>query len=306
MRLRHIEIFNAVYSTGSISSAARFLNITQPTVSKVLKHAEDQLGFLLFKRTKGKLIPTSEAIVLYEETHQIDKKISSLKKTAANLQNSEQGIIKLAVIHALGMELIPRAIVEYTKKFPQMHFEVQSLHYDNLLSFLYDRDKDVGIALNPPKKAGITQVDVCSGEFVCIYSKDEFDHIPYRINLSDIEGKPFVNIADSGPLYDLITAQISQENIKHYSVITAQTYFMVRNLVALGAGISIVDEYTARSMGVGKVKVRGFNPPLTFSVKALHLENKIPSKASLDFITFFKEKILDKLPPIENGSSTES
>lgn len=298
MRLRHIEIFNAVYTTGSISSAAKLLNITQPTASKVLKHAEDQLGFLLFKRSKGRIIPTNEAKILFRETSLIDKKIFSLKRTALNLQNSGQGNIRLAVVHALGIEFLPRAIVEYNKKFPQMRFKVQTRHYDNILSSLYEHDKDVGIALNPPEKIGITQLDISMGEFVCIYSRDEFDHYPDRLKLSDLEGWPFVSIEDSGPLCDSFTTQIDRMNIKRHALITAQTYFLACNLVALGAGISVVDEFTARSVGAGKVKYKAFDPPLTFSVKALHIENKSPSNACLSFITFFKDEILARLPPL--------
>ena len=40
MRLRHIEVFHAVYSCGSITRAAEVLNVSQPSVSKVLAHAE--------------------------------------------------------------------------------------------------------------------------------------------------------------------------------------------------------------------------------------------------------------------------
>ncbi|MBC6403821.1 MAG: LysR family transcriptional regulator [Hyphomonadaceae bacterium] len=61
MKLRHIEIFYAVYVTGSVSGAAKSLNVSQPTVSKVLKHAEIRIGFDLFHRQKGKLYPTGKA-----------------------------------------------------------------------------------------------------------------------------------------------------------------------------------------------------------------------------------------------------
>ena len=50
MRLRHIEVFYAVYTTGSITNAAMILYVSQPSVSKVLGHAEMQLGFQLFVR----------------------------------------------------------------------------------------------------------------------------------------------------------------------------------------------------------------------------------------------------------------
>ncbi|MCB1974687.1 MAG: LysR family transcriptional regulator, partial [Burkholderiaceae bacterium] len=65
MRLRHIEVFNAVMVTGSVSGAARLINITQPAVSRTLKHAELQLGFPLFERTGGRLVATAEARSLF-------------------------------------------------------------------------------------------------------------------------------------------------------------------------------------------------------------------------------------------------
>ena len=43
MRLRHIEVFNAVMLTGSVSGAARLMNVTQPAVSRTLQHAEIQM-----------------------------------------------------------------------------------------------------------------------------------------------------------------------------------------------------------------------------------------------------------------------
>jgi len=65
MRLRHIEVFNAVMVTGSFSGAARLINITQPAVSRTLKHAELQLGFPLFERTGGDSWPRPRRAVFF-------------------------------------------------------------------------------------------------------------------------------------------------------------------------------------------------------------------------------------------------
>ena len=61
MRLRQIEVFHAIYTSGSMTNAAAMLNVSQPSISKVLAHAEQQLGYRLFDRVKGKLVPTPEA-----------------------------------------------------------------------------------------------------------------------------------------------------------------------------------------------------------------------------------------------------
>ena len=65
MRLRHIEVFHAVMQAGTVSGAAHLLHISQPAVTKVLQHAEAQLGFALFERVRGKFHPTPEALRLY-------------------------------------------------------------------------------------------------------------------------------------------------------------------------------------------------------------------------------------------------
>ncbi|HET7663085.1 MAG TPA: LysR family transcriptional regulator, partial [Rhodanobacteraceae bacterium] len=58
MRLRYIELFHAILTTGSLTGAAKLLNISQPAASKALQHAESQLGFALFSRVRGRLQPT--------------------------------------------------------------------------------------------------------------------------------------------------------------------------------------------------------------------------------------------------------
>ena len=56
--LRQIEVFNAVMQTGSVIGAAKMLNVSQPVVSRVLRHLEDQTKVPLFERSKGRLQPT--------------------------------------------------------------------------------------------------------------------------------------------------------------------------------------------------------------------------------------------------------
>jgi len=291
MRLRHIEIFNAVYTLGSVSAAAESLHITQPTASKTLQHAELQLGFKLFERVKGRLIPTVEAKILYEETLEIIEKVASLNKTAKNIRTIEHGSVRIASVVALGLEFIPKAVVAFRKNNLGIHFEVQSQHSDSLLSELKEYDKDVAIGFSPNHEVGMNYIPLGQGEFVCIYSGNEFDHYGERIKLEDIANHQMVSIKNSGVLGNQIIEQLQRASINTEPVITAQTYFMALNFVAAGGGIAIVDEFTARSQGLKPVKYKAFDPPITFSVEAVHLENKIPSNSCFEFLDYLKSTI---------------
>lgn len=65
MNLRQLEIFGAVMSTGTTVGAANLLNVSQPAVSQMILHMEDQLKFELFHRQRGRLVPTQEAELLF-------------------------------------------------------------------------------------------------------------------------------------------------------------------------------------------------------------------------------------------------
>ena len=96
MRLRHIEVFYAVYSCGSVTRAAEVLKVSQPSISKVLAHAEQQLGFALFNRVRGKLVPTSEANQLFVQVAHVNDDVDRLRQLAANLRLVEKGTIRVA------------------------------------------------------------------------------------------------------------------------------------------------------------------------------------------------------------------
>src|SRR5690606_38532804 len=82
MRLRHIEIFEAIRRTGSLTEAAAALHISQPAASKLLAHAEMQLGFKLFERVKGRLVATREAEILSPEVTRLNQDLNSVRRLA--------------------------------------------------------------------------------------------------------------------------------------------------------------------------------------------------------------------------------
>src|SRR3546814_21103567 len=68
MNLRQMEVFHAIMVTGSITGAARLLNVTQPAVSTVLTHCESQLKMKLFVRVAGSLPPNAEPHAVFPQS----------------------------------------------------------------------------------------------------------------------------------------------------------------------------------------------------------------------------------------------
>ena len=65
MNFSHVRAFKAVFELGTVTGAANYLHVTQPAISHLIAALEDDLGFQLFDRVKGRLLPTDEGRSFY-------------------------------------------------------------------------------------------------------------------------------------------------------------------------------------------------------------------------------------------------
>src|SRR3546814_1206589 len=94
---RMMEAFNAVMEAGSVSAAARCLGVSQPAVSRLLKQFEDDLGFPLFHRAKGKLTPTPEAHRLSVDVGNALDGIDRVRRSAEDVRRPGAGQLRPGV-----------------------------------------------------------------------------------------------------------------------------------------------------------------------------------------------------------------
>ena len=132
MRFRQIEVFHAIYVSGSITGASRVLHVSQPSVSKTLQHTETQLGFALFRRLKGRLVPTEEANLLFREVDDVYQRVGSLKVTVKNIRTAGVGRLRLAVLPSLGLGLTPAAVAKFRLANPGVTFDIQTLDHEDI------------------------------------------------------------------------------------------------------------------------------------------------------------------------------
>ena len=110
LSLRQIEVFRAVMLSGSINGASQMLHVAQPSLSRVVKRTEDVLGFKLFERTRGRLVPTNEAGVLLNLVGRVYRQLDELDEAVARLTKGEGGLFRLGCTGSPGRCLVPRAV----------------------------------------------------------------------------------------------------------------------------------------------------------------------------------------------------
>ncbi|PHS35326.1 MAG: hypothetical protein COA91_13360 [Robiginitomaculum sp.] len=299
MKLRHIEVFHAVYLTGSTSGAARALNVSQPTISKVLKHAEDQLGFQLFDRTKGRLFPTEKGTKLFNEIEPIFEKINDLKVFSQKLASSKKGRLRIATAPAFGVEIAPKALAAFSKLHTDVTVEIETLHATEVIKALRDNTIDLGLVFDAPHAPGIISKVIGKTVFVCIAPVD-FD-LPGKgaLHLKDLKGLPLITLNEKSILGRLLAKQLSNAfNGPVESRIIIDTYHIAKRLVQQKAGVAIIDKVTAFSGDVSNLQFREIAIDLDISIGLVTRINEPLSGFRKDFVDILSagiESYLHKL-----------
>lgn len=284
MRLRHIEIFHAVYTTGSVSAAARLLNVSQPSVTKVLQHAEQLLGFALFLRTKGRLLPTEEAHNLFAEVSGIQDRVHALRQISQNLRAGRGATLRIAALPSLGLGVIPMAVARMLARTPGVAFDLQTTHHDEMMRRLYEREADIVIGYEVPRGAPVVATPIGRGELVAFYRETDMPGAPPRLTLEALADRPFISPVQSGPTGQLLSAELQRLGVLLNEIVWARTFYIATALVRSGVGMTIVDSFTAEASAAPGLSIRPLDPPVRIEVFAITLENRPPSAQAGAFL----------------------
>ena len=297
MRLRHIEVFNAVMLTGSVSGAARLINVTQPAVSRILQHAELQLGFALFQRAKGRLLPTSEALTLYPHIEQLFAQLDDVQRLAANLKAGDSAKeLRILTVLAMSYEILPHAVLLFRVKHPDVAITIKALHSPQIVAALVLQEADVGFLFSPAVHSALAQEHLADGRMVCIAPTGMLAARFVkrgRITLAELGklGKPVIGLDAQDPMGRVLSQAIREAGVGLQFNITVQTYHSALALAHHGLGIALVDTCTAASADLSRVDVLELEPLIPVPIKALLPAGKPGSVAVRAFVKCFEQAL---------------
>jgi DNA-binding transcriptional LysR family regulator len=144
LTIRQIEIFRAVMITRTVSGAARMLGTSQPGLSRMIGHMEDKLSFRLFDRTRGRLLPTTEAQVLFLEIEQVYKGFADLDHVVQRLAKGTDRTFRVGASPWLGHSVVPPMLSRLTGNFPELTIQFDILSVEQAVEWLALQRGDYG------------------------------------------------------------------------------------------------------------------------------------------------------------------
>ena len=248
MRLRHIEIFDAICRTGSLTEAAASLHITQPAASKMLAHAEAQLGFKLFERVKGRLHATREAEILAPQVARLNQELTSVRRLASSLRHSQQGHLRVGSSPALGFGLLPLAISRSRAAQPHITFDVHTHHSGELVDGLLARELDLIVTFGQAEHPGVSRKQIGRTELMHVGARSAHPCKVGPVPLKALAQRDFIALEARDPAGAVLQQALDEAGVELNIVVQVQTHYVAFALAELGCGDAIVDLITGRAM----------------------------------------------------------
>lgn len=268
VNLRQLEIFRTVMETGSITKAAEQLNVTQPAVSRALSAFEEELGFELFHRGRGRAQPSTDAELLLSEVERLFQQVESLRDSAERVQYAQQGRLSVAAVPSLAGSFIGFAAAAFQQKRPRVGFEIFSRISGQVVEDVTHHRVDLGFIHGPADDTGVDQWIVGESEIVCIMHRDhplvERDVLTPR----DLAEYPLAFLDKHAPPSHLVREAFATSGYKPRVVVEANLSAAAKATASSGNIVALTEPLTLLN-DPQKLAVRSFRPRIPIRIYAI-------------------------------------
>lgn len=301
LKLRHLEVFNALMEAGSVSQAAARLNVTQPAVSVALSNLESELGFRLFHRTRGFFAPTDEAVQLHAEAEQGLLALSRIARRAEELRDRTLGSIVVASNGAAAINVLPWLISDFQRDHPGIRVDLRVWSSRKTAAWVSDRQVDIGLIDAPVPVAGLV-AEVFRLPCVCVMRAEDPLAAEPVIRPAMLAGRPVVAITGDHLIDRRLDALFAEANVRVQRRVSCSYFAIARNLVSAGAGVAIIDCINGSRDLADGVVWRPFEPRIDFELAMI-----VPQRVELspivgDFLARLRATLGGAAAPADPGS----
>ena len=275
LNFRQIEVFRAIMLTRTMSAAAQMLRSSQPGLSRMIKHLEARLGFLLFDRVHGRLVPTAEANALFLEIEHLHHGIENLAHIVARLAAGENTVFRLGASPSLSRGFAPALLFALQKAHPSLIIQFDVLSVEQMTDYLVVGRNEYGLSVYEIDHPNLSSIRLGSIPLVAVLPAAHGLAAKATLAIKDLCGLRLVSFAPDTPHGRAIAEMCQRANVQLTVSTRVRFAETACAFVAHGLGATIVDEQTARDAGIGDIACVPLRDPALLPVY-LHRNREAP------------------------------
>jgi DNA-binding transcriptional LysR family regulator len=281
---RQVEAFRAVMVTGSMTSAAELLSVSQPAVSRLIRDFEQAVSFPLFERRGNQIAPTPEAVALLSEVERAFVGLRRIAEHATAIRSQQAGSLRIAALPALAMGVLPRFVARFLRERTNLHVAVQGMPSHLVIEAVASGQADIGYAVGPLDRPGCHIEPIASPAVVIMPESHRLSSLKV-IRPRDIAGEKVVGVAADTLFRSRLDAALG--DVPRFVPVETPLSQIACVLVAEGVGIALVDPFSASEFIGSELVARPLKPSVEVGMLLLAPHQRATSALAHAFMAGF-------------------
>ncbi|MCP5076247.1 MAG: LysR family transcriptional regulator [Rhodobacteraceae bacterium] len=292
LRFRQIQAFHAIIEAGTVTGAAELLGISQPGVSNLLALLERQTHFRLFERVHGRLVPTPEADLLYQEIDTVVRGLDHVTQTIVDLQNKQAGQLQVASQHSLSFGFMPKMISRFARDRPDMKISFQSQYSSKIQEWVLAGLFEIGICEMPLLYDSLNSYPLHVETLLAMHEDNPLaQHDVLSPEL--LEDEPFIVMGPDHMTHRRLREAFHNKGIPLRTRVHSHLFKNLLSFVKEGMGVSILDRFVLGYDFEGGFITRPFRPAIMMDMAVITSKARPLSQIGQEFLAL----LLDELQP---------
>jgi DNA-binding transcriptional LysR family regulator len=272
LTFRHIETIRAVMLTGSVTGAAARLCVTQPAISHLIRDVEEILGFALFDRRFGRLMPTARAQLLFGEIERSFVSLDHINDFSTRLRDGEQRTIVLSAVPVVSIALLPHVIRVYRESIAPDFFSVWSRSSEQVISMVSSQKADLGFALAIAPIPGVKSEIIAVFRAMCLLPAGHRLKDAEVVAAGDLRGDHIITPSNEEGIVDAMAATFRRCGPAPAPIVECPAATAACAMVEAGVGVTLLDPVAAFPFSTSSIIFKPFEPMIEFEFRAYWLD----------------------------------
>lgn len=297
MTLTQLEYVLAVNKFRHFGKAARSCFVTQPTLSMQLQKLEDELGLVIFDRSKSPILPTPEGERIIDQARAVVREASRLLALVQQSKDELAGDFRLAVIPTLSTYILPLFLQHFVDKHPKVHLIIEEAKTDAIVEMLAEDEIDAGLLVTPLHDDTLIERVLFYEPFYLFVAPDHPLARRKRVREDDLDLGEIWLLNKGNCFRDQvihICSESRKEEVGGNIRFESGNLETLKNMVLASSGYTILPHLAVSQLSPQRRRlIREFHPPVpTREVSLVHARSVLKER----LIGALEQTILEKLP----------
>ncbi|MCU6709176.1 LysR family transcriptional regulator [Paenibacillus sp. J5C_2022] len=290
MDLRQLSYFLEVAEHESFSKASRAIHLSQPTLSKMVKGLEEELGVVLFNRSTRSVMLTEAGKVVQHHAQAVMNAAHNLQTAVADLTQLKAGKFTLGLPPVIGASFFPKVITEFRNRHPMITIQLVEEGGKRIEQLLQEGRLDLGVVVLPVDDALFEIVPIVKRQLKLVVPIQHHLALGQEVKLGDLRDESFILFRHEFNLHDRVKEACIQEGFEPQVAYESSQWDFIYELICANQGISLLPETICAKFDTQKVRVlNGVEPSIHWNLGIVWKKDGYLSHAARGWVEYVKE-----------------